>query len=92
MLGAVEATAANDSDPENKYLFAGILAVGGYRYASLRLLRKAVEGRYLCSPMMDKDPCFDSIRRDPAFAAIRAESVRRQKEFLVARRAATPAG
>lgn len=80
-----------DRDPENKYYWAALLTSTGYEAPALRLLRKAVEGNYLCHENMDKDPLFDSIRKDPEFAAIRAESARRQKDF-VARRAATPAG
>ncbi len=42
----------------------------------------AVEANYLCYPSMDRNPSFDSIRKDPEFAAIRAEAIRKQKEFL----------
>ena len=72
-------------DPEPKYFGAGILAATGYREAALRLLGRAVEGNYLCSPAMDNDPLFDGIRKDPEFAAIRAEAVRKQRAFLESR-------
>jgi hypothetical protein len=49
-----------------------------YRNASLRLLRSAVDGNFLCYPAMDNDPLFDSVRKDPEFAAIRGEAIRRQ--------------
>lgn len=78
----VEKAFASIRDPEPKYFGAGILAVAGYREAALRLLVMAVEGNYLCHPAMDNDPVFDSIRKDPEFAAIRAEAIRKQKAFL----------
>jgi TolB-like protein len=78
----VEKAFASIRDPEPKYFGAGILAVAGYREAALRLLVMAVEGNYLCHPAMDNDPIFDSIRKDPEFAAIRAEAIRKQKAFL----------
>ena len=84
----LEAGAMSDRDPENRYGTAAWLAAFGYRDAALRLLRKAVEGNYL-APATDKNALFDSIRQDPEFAAIRAEAIRRQKEFL-ANRAAEP--
>jgi eukaryotic-like serine/threonine-protein kinase len=82
----VEAGFASLRDPEPKFLGAGFLALNGYRDAALRLLRKAVEGNYLCYPAMDYEPLFNSIQKDPEFAAIRAEAIKRQKPFLAARR------
>jgi len=69
-------------DPEPKYYGAALLAVAGYPEATLRLLGKAVEGKYLCFSAMDNDPLFDSVRKDPRFAAIRDEAIRKQKAFL----------
>ncbi len=86
-----ETKAMSDRDPENKYYLACHLALTGYPDSALRLLRKAVEGNYLVHEAMDRDPLLEPVRKNPEFAAIRAESVRRQKEFL-AKRAATPAG
>ncbi len=81
----VEASALTDRDPENRYYWGTLLAGTGYEAAGLRLLRKGVEAGYLCHENMDKDPLFASLRKNPEFAAIRAESERRQKEFLAAR-------
>jgi serine/threonine protein kinase/tetratricopeptide (TPR) repeat protein len=89
LAASVEAKAMSDRDPENKYYTAGHLALGGYREGALRLLRKAVENNYLVHEAIDRDPLFESIRPFPEYAAIRAESIRRQKEFL-AKRAASP--
>ncbi len=84
-----ESRAMTFRDPENKYFIASWLAANGYPAGALRLLRKAVEADYLCVPAMDNNVLFDSVRKDPEFAAIHAEAVRKQKEF-VAHRAATP--
>ena len=86
---AIESKAMTSRDPENKYFNASWLAATGYPAGALRLLRKAVEANFLCVPAMDNNVLFDSIRKDPEFAAIHAEAARRQKEF-VAHRAATP--
>jgi eukaryotic-like serine/threonine-protein kinase len=80
-----------DRDPENRYVAAVFLAYCGYRDAALRLLRRAVEDNYLCATAMDRNPIFDSIRKEPEFAAIREESLRREKEF-VARRGTAGSG
>jgi TolB-like protein/predicted Ser/Thr protein kinase len=86
---ALEGISMSNPDPEGPYITGGLLASTGYPSAALRLLRKAVEGNYLCVPAMDNDPLFGSVRKDPEFAAIRTEAIRRQKEFI-AQRAAAP--
>ena len=85
----IESTSMASRDPENKYFTASWLAATGYPAGALRLLRKAVEANYFCVPAMDNNPLFDSVRKDPEFAAVHAEAVRKQKEF-VAHRAAAP--
>jgi TolB-like protein/Flp pilus assembly protein TadD len=82
--------AFGERDPENHYGMASFLAYCGYRDAALRLLRSAVEANYLCVPAMDRNEMLDSIRKDPEFAAIRAEALRRQKEFVARRNASRP--
>ncbi len=86
----IEAAGMKDRDPESTYVFAGLLSRAGYPDAALRLLRKAVEGNYLAVPAMDDDPLLDPIRKIPEFAAIRAEAVRRQQEFLAKSGAPAP--
>ncbi len=85
---ALEALSRPDRDPENHYYVASTLAFAGYRDRALRLLRQAVDGNYLAYPAMDNDPLFDSLRKDAEFAAIRADAIRKQEEF-VARRSGT---
>ena len=79
------ARALGERDSENRYSMAFWLASCGYRDAALRLLRRAVEDNYLCVPAMDRNVLFDPIRKDPEFAAIREEALRRQKEFVAKR-------
>jgi len=75
----------NTTDPENAYYMAAVTAMAGYPDSTLRLLKRAVDGNYLMHESLDRDPVFESIRRIPEYAAIRAESIRRQKEFLAKR-------
>jgi TolB-like protein/Flp pilus assembly protein TadD len=82
---SLAARALGERDPENRYSMAFWLAYCGYRDAPLRLLRRAVEGNYLCVPAMDRNVLFDSIRKEPEFAAIREEALRRQQEFVAKR-------
>jgi len=90
-MAQAEGYALHDPDPENSYFYAILAANAGRREPTLRLLRAAVEGNYLVNEAVDRDPLFESIRRDPEFAAIRAESVRRQKDFLAKRASRPPA-
>ena len=85
LAASLEARTMAERDPEGKFYFSGMLAYSGYRDAALRLLRRAVEGNYLGYPSMDNNSLFDSIRKDPEFAAIRAEAIRKQKEFVTRR-------
>jgi TolB-like protein/tRNA A-37 threonylcarbamoyl transferase component Bud32 len=85
---AMEAASTSDIDPENKYYTGAVLASSGYPEAGLRLLRQAVAGNYFSYPAMDLDPLYAPARKDPEFAAIRSEAIRKQREFLAQRDAA----
>jgi TolB-like protein/tRNA A-37 threonylcarbamoyl transferase component Bud32 len=87
-VARIEASALRARDAEPKYFIAASLSRAGYPRESLRLLRAAVEGGLLAHQAMEGDSLFESIRKDPEFAAIRAESIRRQKAFLAQRAAA----
>jgi TolB-like protein/tRNA A-37 threonylcarbamoyl transferase component Bud32 len=85
-----EAEALADYEAEIRHENAEVLAAAGYGEAALRVLRKVVEDNYLCYPSMDRNPSFDAIRKTPEFATIRAEAIRKQKDFLAKRDAAKP--
>jgi TolB-like protein/Flp pilus assembly protein TadD len=87
---SLAARALSERDSENRYGMANWLAASGYSEAALRLLRRAVEDNYLCVPAIDRNELLDSIRKDPEFAAIREEALRRQKEFVARRNASRP--
>ena len=82
---ALAKRALAERDSENRYVMATWLAPCGYRDQALRLLRRAVEDNYLAVPAMDRNVVFDSIRKEPEFAAIREEALRRQTEFVAKR-------
>jgi len=89
-VAQIEANEHADLDSEGRYFYSVILCPAGYPEAGLRLLRLAVESNYLCQVGMDKARAFDSVRQTPEFAAIRAESIRRQNDFLARRQAPRP--
>ena len=83
------ADAAADPDPEGKFHAAAFLCGPGYTKAGLTVLGDAVSHGFLAYEAMDRNPLFDSVRKEPEFIAIREEAIRKQKDF-VARRDAPP--
>lgn len=73
-------------DPEMFYFDAGVLSFCGQSDASLRQLRKAINGNYCSYPAMEKDPLFDPIRQRSEFAGLRQAAVQCQQNFLAHRR------
>lgn len=81
----VEADPKSSRDAEELYRNAEILSLSGQTDASLRQLRKAIQGNYCSYPAMDKDPLFDPIRQRSEFAELRQAGIQCQQSFLAHR-------
>ncbi len=75
----------SSNDPELFYQDAEDLGFCSQGEASLRVLRKAVEGNYCPYPAIEKDPLFDPIRQRPEFAELRQAAIHCQQKFLAHR-------
>jgi DNA-binding winged helix-turn-helix (wHTH) protein/TolB-like protein len=71
-----------DDDPEVNYFFAAHLAYCGQTQESFQMLKLAIAGNYCSYPTMDLDPLFDKVRKNPAFAAVRAEGKACHDDFV----------
>jgi hypothetical protein len=71
-----------DDDPEVNYFFAAHLAYCGQAQESFQMLKLAIAGNYCSYPTMDLDPLFDKVRKNPAFAAVRAEGKACHDDFV----------
>ena len=63
------------------YFQASEVAYCGDAGGALRLLRRALDGGYSIYPAMDTNPFFESLRRDPRWAAVRADAIRYRDEL-----------
>jgi TolB-like protein len=68
-------------DGESLYKVAQAYAVLGDRAASLRMLRRSIEGGFVCYPYFTSDPLLDNVRADSAYAAIIEQARVRHEEF-----------
>jgi TolB-like protein len=74
-----------DDDPEINYFFAAHLAYCGQDAAALRMLKLAIDRNYCSYPTMDRDPFFDKLRNNPAFAKVRAAGIACHENFVANR-------
>jgi DNA-binding winged helix-turn-helix (wHTH) protein len=68
-------------DGESLYKVAQAYAVLGDRAASLRMLRRSIEGGFVCYPYFTSDPLLANVRADSAYAAIIEQARVRHEEF-----------
>ena len=69
------------ADPEAAYAVAPMLSFCGRPREALRLVERAVDGRYCSYPALDQDPVWTPLRSDPEFQRIRAKAMACHDEF-----------
>jgi hypothetical protein len=57
-------------DPEGRFYLARHLAHLGSVEPALALLQQVVADGFFCSPVMERDPWLDSLRKKPAFTTL----------------------
>ena len=71
-----ESAFPRESDSENRYFAAEVMASCGHNDRTLRLLRLSLERGYSIYPAMDLNPMFAAVRSDPRWDALRREAIR----------------
>jgi len=84
-IKALAAGVEVDDDPEINYFFAAHLAYCGQNTAALRMLKLAIDRNYCSYPTMNRDPFFDKLRNNPAFAKVRAAGIACHENFVANR-------
>lgn len=69
------------TDSEAIYKVAQAFAELGEKNASLKLLRRSVEGGFFCYPYFINDPLLNNLRTEPEFEAIMKIARQRHEEF-----------
>ena len=72
----------DDQDAENRYWYGSLLATCGQKDLSLRLLKRAIEGRYCATTTLKTDPLLEPLRNLPEFAQLTQASKQCQDNFL----------
>jgi TolB-like protein len=77
-----ELWAASQSDPEDKYETAAMLAYAGQADRAMRVLKAAVGKNYCATPLLESDPLLAPLRTRPDFQALRNLAATCQRNFL----------
>ncbi len=83
-IEALASAVRASDDPETNYFSAAHLAYCGQHDAAVNLLEPVVQGSYCAYPAIETDPMLRSLRRTPAFPAIRAAATACQRRVLSA--------
>jgi serine/threonine protein kinase len=70
-------------DPEARYFVGRHLAFAGDRDGALNAIEWSVDNGFFCVPAMARDPWLDSLRGNPAFAAIMRRAEARHRDAVV---------
>ena len=69
------------TDAEGIYKVAQAYAVLGEKSAAVRLLRRSIEGGFICYPYFQTDPLLANIRQEAGVADLMEEARRRSQNF-----------
>jgi len=71
----------NVRDPEAAYKIAQAYAVLGDKGSALRVLRRSIEGGFICYPYFVSDPLLESLRPEAEYATLIEMARQRHSEF-----------
>ena len=77
-----ELRAADQSDPEEKYELAAMLAYAGQSDRAMRVLEAAVRRNYCATPLLESDPLLAQLRNRTDFQELRKLAAACQRNFL----------
>ena len=69
------------ADAEGVYKIAQAFAVLNDKPTALRLLRRSIEGGFVCYPYFTNDPLLDNLRGEVEFAELMERARRRHEDF-----------
>ena len=77
-------TESGFSDPEGLFYVARQLAYLGEPDRALSMLKRVIEGGFVCFSMMARDPWLDPLRTDPQFASVLRRCEARHRDSVAA--------
>jgi len=71
----------NVRDAEGVYKVAQAYAILGDKSSALRVLRRSIEGGFVCYPYITSDPLLESLHNEPEFTQLRDLTRTKHEEF-----------